>query len=66
MRTADPAYLDHVGRWWATLFAKLRRYLHNTILMVQVGEQPTQVSAPTATTRSFFHAMPSSTMCPAD
>ena len=40
MRTDDPAYLAHVDRWWAVLFAKLRPYLHENggpILMVQVG-----------------------------
>lgn len=40
MRTNDPAYLDHVERWWAVLFSKLRRYLHENggpILMVQAS-----------------------------
>ncbi len=39
MRTHDPLYLEHVDRWWATLFAKLRRHMHENggpILMVQV------------------------------
>lgn len=37
MRTHDPLYLEHVDRWWATLFAKLRRHMHENsgpILMV--------------------------------
>jgi hypothetical protein len=40
MRTADPAYLSHVERWWATLFPRMRRHLVENggpILMVQVG-----------------------------
>ena len=41
LRTSDPAYLAHVDRWWAVLFAKLRPLLHENgggpIVMVQVG-----------------------------
>ncbi|KAI3434573.1 hypothetical protein D9Q98_002644 [Chlorella vulgaris] len=42
MRTHDPLYLEHVDRWWATLFAKLRRHMHENggpILMVQVENE---------------------------
>lgn len=38
-RTRDPAYLDHVERWFSTLFARLRRFMLENggpILMVQV------------------------------
>lgn len=40
MRTNDPVYLDHVERWWAVVFSKLRHYLHangGPILMVQAS-----------------------------
>ncbi|KAI7843402.1 hypothetical protein COHA_003000 [Chlorella ohadii] len=42
MRTNDPVYLDHVERWWAVVFSKLRHYLHangGPILMVQVENE---------------------------
>ncbi|KAL4450728.1 hypothetical protein ABPG77_001084 [Micractinium sp. CCAP 211/92] len=42
LRTADPAYLAHVDRWWAALFPRMRRFLVKNggpILMVQVENE---------------------------
>jgi beta-galactosidase len=41
-RTRDPAYLDHVERWFSTLFARLRRFMLENggpILMVQIENE---------------------------
>ena len=40
LRTNDPAYLAHAGRWWTMLFSKLGPLLYQRggpIVMVQVG-----------------------------